>query len=105
MASGGVRILTWVGLMYATKALLPFTVALTLSSCVGMVLFTKSGPYQLRESPAGARLAPAISTQVLGAMMGLPLSAFTTAEIKGGEAMVKSDSINTTAYGFQVESV
>src|ERR1017187_8215975 len=63
---------------------------------------TKSELCQARESPAGARFAPLISTQVFGAMVGLSPSAFATSEITEPYAMLKSDSIITVAYGFQV---
>ena len=49
---------------------MPFTVTLTPSRLVGIWLFTKSDPRQMRESPLGARLEPLISTHVFGAMVG-----------------------------------
>ena len=61
---------------------------LTPSRFVGIWLLTKSEPCQMRESPAGARFEPLISTHVLGAIDGLPPSAFATCEISGTDRAV-----------------
>jgi hypothetical protein len=80
-------------------------VTLTPSSWVGNLAFTKSEFCHVRESPAGARFAPLICTHIFGAMAAPPPSAFLASEIAGPYAIVKSDYISTTGYGFQVESV
>ena len=56
-------------------------VMLAPSSAVGNWLFTKSEPCQMRES--GASPEPKIETQVLGAIVALPPSAFDTDEMTG----------------------
>src|SRR5450432_539381 len=78
--------------MYAA---LPFTVALTLSNCVGIVRppALKSDPCQIRASPGAARFDPLISTQVFGAITRASPSAFATRLIKGaGAAFVHVDA-------------
>src|SRR5580658_11318763 len=67
--------------MYSTNAGLPFTVALTPSSCVGMRPLTKSDPCHERAS--GDKFVPLISTHVFWATADAPPATLTTDIIWG----------------------
>src|SRR5579863_10348160 len=61
----------------------PLTVTLSPSRLVGSWPLAKSEFPQVRVSPAGPRLEPWIATQVFGAMVARPPSAFATSVIFG----------------------